>query len=108
MAGPRYIDLFIDPNPNTPEGCGQRFKAEGEPRLISRIEYEGKVCEIAGWSSRDNGSLGPAWTVSVEDSSAGIAQLIYGGDWGLRITPTDGSEPFGEPYLLLDRNAVIA
>ena len=64
-------------------------------------------CEVVGWTSRDGGAPCPAYAVPVEDSGAGVATLIYGGDWGLRLTPKDGRPPFGEPYLLLDDEAVL-
>lgn len=101
----RYIDVFIDPNPNTPEGCGLRFKATGAERSIARVEYEAALCEVVGWSSANGGSPVPARVVLVEDSSAGTAALVFGGDWGLRITPPGGA-PFGEPYLLLDPQVI--
>ncbi len=107
MAGPRFIDVFIEPNPNCPEGCGQRFQTTGEPRPVRRVRYwagvdDPIVCEIIGWSSEGGGSPCRALAVPVEDSGAGVATLVYGGDWGLRLTPVDGGEPFGQPYLLLD------
>ena len=101
-----YIDVFVDPNPNTPEGCGLRFKAhEGPARPISQVQYEGAACAVVGWSSANGGSPVPAQVVLVEDSSAGTAALVFGGDWGLRITPPTGTA-FGEPYLLLDASAM--
>ena len=64
-------------------------------------------CEVSGWSSAGDGSSCPARAVPVEDSGAGVATLLYGGDWGLRLTPRDGRAPFGEPYLLLDDDAIL-
>ena len=107
MTNPLYIDLFIDPNPNVPEGCGQRFKALDAPRAVSRVRYDSQVCQITGWSSAAGGSACPALAVGVEDSGGGTALLIYGGDWGLRLTPGGSGAPFGEPYLLLDASAVF-
>lgn len=108
MAEPGYVDLFIDPNPNTPEGCGQRWKAEGAPRPIQTVRYflapdVPLVCDVAGvWSAGGAGLPCPAMAVEVEDSGAGASVLVYGGDWGLRLTPREGGgDPFGEPYLLL-------
>ena len=103
---PIYIDVFIDPNPNTPEGCGLRFKSESERRAVAQVRYEGEICDVIGWSSEQGGSPCQAWTSIVEDSSAGTAALIYGGDWGLKVTPP-GATPIGEPYLLLARDAIV-
>lgn len=107
MAGPRFIDIFIDPNPNCPEGCDLRFQASGASRPVAALRYwvgtdEAILCDVTGWSSAGGGSPCPAQAASVDDSGAGVSLLVYGGDWGLRLTPRDGRPPFGEPYLLLD------
>ncbi len=108
MPEPRYIDVFIEPNPNTPEGCGQRFKSESPPRLVSLVRYDDGLCQVSGWSSAAGGSPCPALASVVEDSGSGTAVLIHGGDWGLRITPRAGGESYGEPYLLLAPEAVLS
>jgi hypothetical protein len=102
----RTISLFIEPNPNCPEGCDQRFSACGEPRPVTWVRHssgddESILCDVFGWSSAGGGSPCPARAVAVEDSSSGVSTLVYGGDWGLRLTPRGGGEPFGAPYLLL-------
>jgi hypothetical protein len=112
MGARRFVNLFIDPNPNCPEGCGQRFQAINEARPVHRIRYSpgGGVmleCEIHGVSSASGGTPCPARAVTVEDSGAGFVTLVYGGDWGLRITPPDGRPSFGEPYLLLDDDSIL-
>ena len=112
MTAPRFVNLFIEPNPNCPEGCSQRFQAASAARTIRLIRYssggaEAVQCEVTGWSSAGNGTPCAARAVSVEDSGAGTATLLYGGDWGIRLTPRDWREPFGEPYLLLDDDAIL-
>lgn len=107
MAGPRFIDIFIDPNPNCPEGCSRRFQASGESQPARAVRYWFGVddpvpCDLTGWSSAGGGSPCAAHAAPVDDSGAGVSLLVYGGDWGLRLTPRDGRPPFGEPYLLLD------
>jgi hypothetical protein len=87
----RYIDV---------ESCGLRFKSEGEPRPVSRIRWEGEECTVSGLSS--NGPCAVQQIV-VEDSSAGTAVLITGGDLGVRIDPPG----IDEPYLLLAASAVL-
>jgi hypothetical protein len=104
MAEQRSINLFIDPNPNCQDGCDLRFLACGEPRRVTWVrpgEDGTPVCDVTGWSSAGGGTACAAWAAPVEDSGAGISVLVYGGDWGLRLTPRDGRPPFGEPYLLL-------
>ena len=112
MGARRFVNIFIDPNPNCPEGCSQRFQATSEPRPVRRIRYapgDGTSieCDVSGWSSAKGGSPCPARAAPVEDSGAGIATLLYGGDWGLRLVPRDGRPAFGEPYLLLDEDAIL-
>jgi hypothetical protein len=47
-----------------------------------------------------DGTATPAQAVWVEDSAAGLSQLVYGGDHGLRIGGPAGAR-WAEPYLLL-------
>ena len=39
MTAPRFVNLFIEPNPNCPEGCSQRFQAASAARTIRLIRY---------------------------------------------------------------------
>lgn len=103
----RFIEVLVEANPLVAEEVCLRFRAEGEPRPVSRLRFpsgpgEQLACTVEGWSSAGGGTPCAAQAIQVEDSSAGVATLVWGGDWGLRLTPDDGSEPFGEPYLLLD------
>jgi len=113
MAAPYgFVDLFIDPNPNCADGCGLRYKAESPPRAVSRVRYyraaaDAVDCDVVGWSSDGGGMPRPAQAVLVEDSGSGSAWLVYGDDWGLRLTPRDGAAPFGEPYLLVDESMLL-
>jgi len=100
-----FVDVFIEPNPNC-EGSGQRFKAAGTPRPVTRARWDGGWCQVAGWSSLGNGSACAATAIPVEDSGSGTVLLIHGADWGVRLSPEDGGAPFGEPYLLVDEDAV--
>ena len=112
MGAPRFVNLFIEPNPNCPDGCSQRFQATTPSRPVRLIRYspggdETILCDVSGWSSAGGGAACAARAVRVEDSGAGSATLIYGGDWGLRLAPRDGREPFGEPYLLIDDESIL-
>jgi hypothetical protein len=112
MSRRAAVNVFIEPNPNCPEGCGSRFETAGDARPVTAVRYfigaeESILCDVVGWSSLGGGTPCAAWAAPVEDSGAGVSTLVYGGDWGLRLTPRDGREPFGEPYLLLDAEAVI-
>jgi len=107
----RHVNVFIEPNPNCPEGCTQRFQAAGESRTVRRILHsaeDGSVveCDVEGVTG-PRGDPCPARAVTVEDSGAGTSVLVYGGDWGLRLRPRDGGAPLSEPYLLLDDDAIL-
>ena len=107
MSGePIFIDVFVEPNDNAPDGCGLRFRAEAAPRVVRRLRLDGEAHDIVGWASAGGGSACAAMAVLVEDSSAGTALLFYGGDWGIRLTPVGGGAPVGESHLLLDQAAV--
>ena len=105
MTAPRFVDVAVEANGDVAE-IFLRFKAEGEPGPVGRVRVDGRWCAVAGWSSANGGSATAAQAIVVEDSSAGTALLIVGGDWGLRLTPADGGAPFAEPYLLLSAAAV--
>ncbi len=106
MSIPVFIDVFVEPNDNAPEGCGLRFKTEQPPRIARRIELDGRWHDVVGWSSSAGGSACPAQAALVEDSGAGTAMLVYGGDWGIRLSPVDGGAAVGESHLVLDPSAV--
>lgn len=106
MSAPRFIDVFVEPNPNTQEEAGLRFKSESAPRTVARVRLDGRWCSVTGWSSTGRGSPCPARAATIEDSSAGTAVLVFGGDWGLRLQPEDGSPAFGETHLVLIADAV--
>ena len=105
-AEPIFIDVFVEPNDNAPEGCGLRFKTEQAPRAVRRVALDGTWHEVVGWSSAGGGSPCPAHAALVEDSGAGTAMLIYGGDWGIRLSPVGGGATVGESHLVLDESAV--
>jgi hypothetical protein len=90
------------------------YKNLGVPFRVARVRIfegqpEGRLFAITGWSSAAGGSPISAYAVQVEDSSAGAAYLVYGGDWGVRLGPADSDAPwgmedaqqFGETHLVL-------
>ena len=117
-----YTHVEVDSNPNSAMSANQVFRNMTSPFRAAFVRiYEGEpdgvLCAITGWSSKGDGTPVHAYAVRVEDSSAGTAFLIYGGDWGLRLRPADsdgawshedGSQ-WGEPYLVLaDAEDIIA
>src|SRR5262245_60037272 len=106
-----FVEVYVEDNEGCP-GCVLRFRSEGVARSITRIAYaasatERIICEVVGWSSEAGGTPVAASAVPVEDSGGGVSMLGHGGDWGLRLTPQDGSPPFAEPYLLLAESALL-
>ena len=109
-----YTHVEVEANDNTPMMAQQVYKNLGVPFRVARVrifegEPEGRLFAITGWSSAESGSPVPAYAVQVEDSSAGAAYLIYGGDWGVRLRPAESEAPwgmedleqFGETHLVL-------
>ena len=107
-----YTRVEVEPNDNTPMSASQVYRNMGEPFFVRQVRiYEGepepKLCAVTGWSS----NVGPiyAQAVRVEDSSAGTAFLVYGGDWGIRLRPAaadgswdvDDASQWGETHLVL-------
>lgn len=99
-----FIDVSVDAHDALPDGVLLRFKAVSDPRALSRILYAPDVgpegwCMVEG---RDgSGARCEAMAVQVEDSSAGVSTLVFGGARGLRLIPSDGSVTFAETHLLV-------
>ncbi|MEE8126857.1 MAG: hypothetical protein V3T42_13675 [Nitrospirales bacterium] len=104
--------LEVEQNPNFEGSYFIRFKEVGPPREISHVKsYDrlphGEWCEVTGWCDNLEQPLCPAFAQKVEDSGAGTAFIIFGGNWGIRFKP-DGhkgawnlydSKQWGEGYL---------
>ena len=106
--------LEVDNNPNFEGSLFLRFKELGPPRLVSHVKWyerisQGEWCEVVGWSDDPETPLCPAYAQKVEDSGAGAAFVVYGGNWGLRMKPEKNSgewdlynpDQWGEGYLSL-------
>jgi len=113
------IFVEVEANPNCSE-YPQMVYSDLEPaRPVAkvRIEKEGKTLECWVISVEKGGAFVPAQSQKVTDSGAGTACLVYGGEWGVRLqlsdpqaSPWDLSDKgqWGEPYLLLDEEGVLA
>lgn len=104
----RVVEVFVEDNDGC-AGCALRFKAEDEPRPVRVVRWygdddRGVVCEVVGWSAEGEVA---AIACTIEDSSAGTAVLVWGGDHGLRLTPRDGGARFGESHLRLAPDDVL-
>ena len=106
-----YTEIRVDANDNCPMTAQQVYKNLDDPRRVTKVRiYEGQpegvLYAVTGWS--EQGPV-PAWAVNIEDSSAGSAFLVYGGEWGLRLRPAESdaawdlgaADQFGETHLVL-------
>lgn len=100
--------VSVEDNPNC-AGCGvMRFEVRSLPRRVSRVVYHAAegLCDVTGWGP---GGAEPALAQKVLDSGDGVAWLVRGGEWGLRLKPADDAAPWGlkadgqwgEPFLLV-------
>ncbi|MPZ49296.1 MAG: hypothetical protein GEU75_08350 [Dehalococcoidia bacterium] len=117
-----YTRVEVEPSDNCPMSANLAFKNLTDPFRATAVRIfdgqpDGAMYEVAGWSSEADGSPAEAWAVQVEDSGAGAAYLIYGGDWGIRLRPAGSGEAWsagqpdqwGETHLVLaDRDDIVA
>lgn len=117
---PEYTYVSVESNENTPMSASQVYKNLGDPFPVKQVrvyegEPEGRLYEIAGWSSLLPEGAIQAYAVRIEDSSEGQAYLVYGGDWGVRLRSIDSDadwsiedpDQFGETHLVLSEAADI-
>jgi hypothetical protein len=100
------------------DNCGyfpiQVFEEQSEPKsaaVVTVPDLPGKdePYDVVGWCSDDGGVACEVTSVLVGDSGSGQALMIYGGDYGVRMRPTnsmsewslESDDQIGEPYLLL-------
>jgi hypothetical protein len=108
MEAERFIDVWVEGVEDCAECC-LRFKAAGPVREVARVWWSPESGEASWWrvaGRAEGGALVPARVALVEDSSAGLAMLVWGGSWGVWLTRED--EHYAEPYLLLAADAVKA
>lgn len=112
--------LEVEDNANC-DGVPQLiFNTMGEPRQVTEViagdfGQEPSPHRVTGWCSQGDGSPCPAYAVRIEESGAGEAVLVYGGDWGLRFMPLtveeewslDSPNQWGENFLSLDDESQV-
>lgn len=104
----------VESNDNCQAGVFARFKDAGPARPVLQVRlYEripsGEWYWITGWSDHSDTPTCQAFAQRVEDSGAGLAYVVYGGLYGVRLKPTRIEEPWsltspnqwGEAYLSL-------
>jgi hypothetical protein len=117
-----YTYVQVDTNENTPMMASLVFKNIGPAFAVKAVRIfeglrEGELYDVTGWSSATADGVCPAYAVRIEDSSAGTAYLVFGGDMGIRLRPTGSMETwtlsagdqFGETHLVLaDAEDIVA
>jgi hypothetical protein len=111
------LEIDVTDGENSPMALNRVFDLLSDPRPIQRVyatDPTGKDlwCEVTGWSE---GGRCPALAALAEDSGDGVILLVYGGDAGIRLKPTDcqeewdlaSSNQWGEPCLMLDRSTPL-
>ena len=106
--------IEVDSNPNSESSIFARFNELGPRREVVQIRIydrksEGEWCWVTGWTDDPAEPRCPAYAQMVEDSGAGMAYLVFGGVWGIRLKPIALEEEWdlhsphqwGEPYLSL-------
>jgi hypothetical protein len=91
-----------------------RFRELEAAAVVTKVRVfdrrdEGEWCLVTGVGRNPAQPWELARVRKVEDSGVGVAYLIYGGLWGIRLCPADDARPWrfddatqwGEPYLLL-------
>jgi hypothetical protein len=63
----------------------RKSMAEGSDQLAEEFVW----ADIWGWSSREGGSMAPAYAQRVIDPEGDEGIIIYGGDWGVKILVKD-------------------
>ena len=104
----------VEENPNYLNSVSMRFKELGPAKAIKQLwvsdrKSEGELCWITGWCDEANKPLCPVYALPVEESGQGLAYLIYGGNWGIRLKPVALNEDWdltspnqwGEAFLLI-------
>ena len=107
-----YIE--VEANPNCAGREGMRYRELGPPSPVVRVRIfdrreEGEWCLVTAVQGEGAAPWGPAFARRVEDSGVGVAYLVFGGAWGIRLCPVeracswslDDPDQWGEPYLVL-------
>lgn len=106
-----YVEVYVEPHDELPDGASLRYKAESAPERIYKVRYESDEGEEGVWdviSPDRNGRDVGVYQVLVEDSGAGTSALIFGDEYGLRLRNEDTGEELAEPYLLLDPDDIVS
>ncbi len=85
------MDLQIDTNPNCEEIGHVVFNTLDDAKSIDGLITSGpdgdRICDVIGVDV--NGEFIEARAQKINDSGEGLAYLIFGGAWGIRLRPKE-------------------
>jgi hypothetical protein len=110
--GSRFVLVEVEPGASSEDGVSLRFKAAGDERVVREVPYESEDGQSGRWrvfatDDADGMERGDARVVLVEDSSDGVAWLVFGGAHGLVLEHTETGAMVREPYLLLSKTSDV-
>jgi hypothetical protein len=98
------MQIYVKPNSNcqglpltTFQPLGVAFVADSLD-IYCGDDEDRQLCQVEGFSSLYGGSATRAHIQHVRANDGSTGYLVWGADYGLRITPPDG-EPWGTPIL---------
>jgi hypothetical protein len=107
-----YVE--VEANANCAEPVFIRFREQGPPRPVAQVRLYDRASTgewycVTGCQEDSSHPHCVATAQPVEDSGSGVAYLVSGGNWGLRLKPVGLNEgwnlespsQWGEAYLLL-------
>lgn len=112
MTGATFVQVDVEPGPASEDGVSMRFKRAGEDRAVREIPYESEDGEDGRWivlAADDEGATETreARAVLVDDSSDGVAWLVFGGRHGLVLEHAESGARVREPYLVLSKTTAL-
>lgn len=112
------MQIEIEDNPNCPGSDQMVYQEIGPDRPVRAIlvTLHGRdvACDVT--AVRKTGAFAPAFACKINDSSDGVAYLIHGGEWGIRIRPPQFSaeawdlgnkNQWGEPYKIYSEKDIV-
>ena len=106
--------LEVESSKNFEGSLFLRFKDVGPVKPLLHVKIydrspRGEWCDVVGWTDNEEVPNCLAYAQLVEDSGAGVAYLIFGGNCGIRMKFAKIKEPWslesssqwGESHLLL-------
>ena len=93
------IEIEVESGVNSPLDLHRMFDLISEPSPVSKVFTadalgQDRWCDVTGW---DEAGACTAHAALSEDSGEGVVLVVYGGDQGIRLKPTDCLENWTWP-----------